>query len=221
MQEKQETTATQIVDIIAAIDSLNRSIESLAGSVEELVARARAKDQRSLAGRKSAEVRLARRGSANPPGPLWESSLVPERKISLVREREPSVRERAKAKPTGAPVWEAYAAAYLKRYKVEPIRNAKINGQCLQLVKQLGTEIAQSLVAYYLTRDDSFYNGKCHPIGLCLLDAQKLLTEQSSGVRRTQRDAMRLETASHNDRVCEEYLQKQAEQTAIPVEVLQ
>ncbi len=168
---------------------------------------------------------MAKSGSANPPGPLLKNTPVPERELSPVRERRPSVRERGlkavTAEPSpGSMVWAAYAAAYRKRYRVEPLRNAKVNGQCLQLVKQLGTEIAVAVVAYYVTRDDAFYNAKCHPIGLCLQDAQKLLTEQSNGVRRTNRDAQRLETESHNDRVIAEYLQKEAEQTSMPVEVV-
>lgn len=77
-------------------------------------------------------------------------------------------------------IWESYRSAYLIRWKVEPVRNQTVNGQISMLRSRLGDE-AVEVVAFYLTSNNTFYVGKCHPIGLCLQDAEALRTQMLKG----------------------------------------
>ena len=78
--------------------------------------------------------------------------------------------------------WEAYRTCYQFRYGVEPLRDAKINSQILQLTKRLGAE-TPSVVEFYLSIESPFYQREKHPVGLCLRDAEKLRTEMLTGDR--------------------------------------
>lgn len=77
-------------------------------------------------------------------------------------------------------VWEAYRAAYAKRYSTEPVRNGTVNGQIANLVKRLGREAAE-VVAFYVAHNGQFYVRQMHPIGLCLKDAESLRTQWATG----------------------------------------
>lgn len=77
-------------------------------------------------------------------------------------------------------IWESYRDAYLLRWKQEPIRNATVNGQISMLRSRLG-EDAVKVVSFYVMSNNSFYIGKCHPIGLCLNDAEGLRTQMLNG----------------------------------------
>ena len=93
--------------------------------------------------------------------------------------------------------WNAYASAYEKRWDVQPIRNAKSNALCCQLVDLLGTNNAPLVAAYYLTSNNSVYARGRHPLALLVRDAQSIYTEYQTGQRMTQtsaRDADRLQS---------------------------
>lgn len=89
----------------------------------------------------------------------------------LISEGEADLRRRC---------WESYRAAYLKRWKLEPSRNATVNSQIGSLAKRLGEE-APMVLAFYVDHNDSFYVKKCHPVGLCLKDAEGLRTQWARG----------------------------------------
>lgn len=101
------------------------------------------------------------------------------------KERKP--RTRKDAKPTDAQlelvraIWDAYAHAYENRYKKTPVRNGMINGQIRQLASRIGQD-APSVVEFYLRHNDGFYLKKCHPMSLCLHDAESLHTQMTRGV---------------------------------------
>lgn len=78
-------------------------------------------------------------------------------------------------KITGVPIWEAYKAAYLERYRVEPIRNAKVNTICKRIFLATG-EQGPSIVKYYLSMKDKFYEQAKHPIELLERDLTKINT---------------------------------------------
>jgi hypothetical protein len=103
----------------------------------------------------------------------------------------------------------AYKAAYVARYGVPPIRNAKVNTQCLQLAKDVGVDNAEAVVTYYLSRDDAFYINASHPIGLCLVNAQKLWTEMRTHKEVTMTEARRLEKESGTRRAIDTYIREQ------------
>jgi hypothetical protein len=93
--------------------------------------------------------------------------------------------------------WAAYRDAYARRYKTDPVRNAKINGQIKQLVKRLGKE-APDVAAFYLTHNARFYVEKCHAIGNLLADAEKLRTEWATGRKITNTSAQQADKSQSN-----------------------
>jgi uncharacterized protein YdaU (DUF1376 family) len=95
-------------------------------------------------------------GSVTPPAP------------KLKKLKEPSA---------STSTWDAYSAAYLARYKAEPVRNASVNGQLAQVVAKLGAEAAPQVAAYYLRHKGNLYTAAMHPVNLLLRDAEKLHTE--------------------------------------------
>jgi hypothetical protein len=89
-------------------------------------------------------------------------------------------------------IWDSYRSSYKNRYGVEPVRNATINAQVSQLAKRLGKE-AVEIVSFYLKHSDGFYVSKCHPVGLCLRDAESLRTQWLRGKAITRNDVKRFE----------------------------
>lgn len=77
-------------------------------------------------------------------------------------------------------IWASYVMAYQNRWGREPVRNATVNGQVAQLGKRLGEE-AIEVVKFYVEHNDSFYVKNCHPIGLCLKQAEGLRTQWANG----------------------------------------
>jgi len=77
-------------------------------------------------------------------------------------------------------IWASYQDAYLFRYKIEPIRNAKVNGIVSMLRQRLGEE-AIDVVKFYLESNHSFYVGKTHSISHCLNDCETLRTQMLKG----------------------------------------
>ena len=109
-----------------------------------------------------------------------------------------------KPKPSTIPVWDAYSAAYFARYKVEPIRNATVNGQLSQFVSRVGIEAAPQVAAFYVQHNDRFYVQKQHPVGLMLQNAEGLHTQWASGKTMTTTGARQIESRqaaldSHNE----------------------
>ncbi len=105
----------------------------------------------------------------------------------------------APAAPTdGSLVWEAYREAYEARYRVEPIRNAKVNAQCSQLAKRLGVERAQEIVRFYLSHNGAFYTRSSHALGPCVADAEGLATQSATGLRMTSAAAREADNSQAN-----------------------
>ncbi len=189
--------------------------------LDRLIALIERRESRSKAGKASAEARRKKFGTAIPSGPaalvvgkldLPEDlgqgilELVPQdppKKKKYVREHK------SKILTYGAVIFQSYAAAYYKRYGVQPIRNAKVNSQCSQIAKQVGVATAVFLVTYYVSRNDMNYVKSSHPIGLCLLDLQKLATQFETNNVVTHKDAQRAELEDANDRAVKQYLTQQ------------
>jgi hypothetical protein len=111
----------------------------------------------------------------------------------------------------GTTVWAAYKSAYVERYGIEPLRSAKVNSQCLVLAQQVGVDEACILIAYFLQRNDAFYVNAAHPIGLCLQQAQKLITELKRGESMTMSRALSAEKHSTTDQAIQEYINDKGE----------
>ncbi len=104
---------------------------------------------------------------------------------------------KAPAKTTAA--WESYSEEYRARWKVEPVRNAKINKNLSDLIDRLGAREAPEVLRHYVWSNDQFYVRKRHPVGLCLQDAESLRTEWMSGERMTATAAKQADRASATD----------------------
>jgi hypothetical protein len=97
------------------------------------------------------------------------------------RRRQTKVKRTAK----GTPTWTAYSAAYTERYGHGPVRNAKANSLCVQLVDALGADEAPKIAAYYVTINSNPYAHSAHTLALLVRDHQKIRTEWLSGRRIT------------------------------------
>ena len=89
--------------------------------------------------------------------------------------------------------WNAFSKAYQERYEIEPIRNAKVNGQLGKLIDQVGIEEAPKVAAFYLTHNGQLYVSSGHAVDLLLRDCQKLRTEMLTGRRVTTAGAKQAE----------------------------
>lgn len=141
------------------------------------------------------------------PDPLSTDSLIADSGFtdSLIPDlsgippnggKPPKTRAAKKPAPTHA-VWQAYAAAYLARYGVEPVRNAAVNGQLAQVVARLGAE-AEFVAEFYLGHKNRYYVEKMHPVGLLLSDAEKLRTEWATGRQVTATQAQQADKTQAN-----------------------
>lgn len=88
---------------------------------------------------------------------------------------------RTKKVDGGPEVWELYEKEFFDVYKARPIRSAKVNTACTNLIKQVGMKTALDLVPYYLKRQDAKYTSNKHPITFLLMDAQKLKVDLETG----------------------------------------
>ena len=101
----------------------------------------------------------------------------------------------------GEQTWTAYQTAYRRRYNVDPVRNAKVNGQITQLVRRLGVEAAPEVAAFFLSHNAQAYVSRGHTVGMLLIDAEKLHTEWARGAKITSLEAR---SAEQRDAVTEQ-----------------
>lgn len=224
----------QIVEIL---EQVREGVRELNAKMEKMISGTETQRKLSEAGKKSAAARKAKFGSAHPdagkkfhtiimddPTPAkaqieFFSSRVHETDVFSEPVPEPVRKKKGrKAKPPtdGSLVWDRYEECYRKRWNTDPLRNAQANKNCCQLVALVGKERAVTLVAYYIGRTDAFFTNAKHPLGLCLVSAQKLVTEMETGTVMVMRDAQRLESQSQTERAIQQYLKQQnAEQVHV------
>ena len=87
--------------------------------------------------------------------------------------------------PANTETWQAYRAAYLQAYGVEPLRNAKVNGQIANFVKLVGEDKAPHIAAFYVFHPNQWYRTKGHDFGTLLANAQALATDWQRNTRTT------------------------------------
>lgn len=90
--------------------------------------------------------------------------------------------------------WEQYKSAYVRKWGVEPIRNAKVNGQIAKVVKAIGNELAGPVLAFYVEHKDPLYIQRQHDVSLALRDISGLATQYRRGQAITRGDVRELET---------------------------
>lgn len=116
-------------------------------------------------------------------------------------------RKTAPAEPSpAARVWRQYAEAYVQVYGVEPVRNARINAQCAQLVARLGVDAAVGISGWFLRHRASWYVRQRHSMGSLLKDCEKLHTEWVTNTRLHERDVHEIDRLSANQAMYERIL---------------
>lgn len=74
-------------------------------------------------------------------------------------------------KTTAALAFDQYASAFGKRYKTQPLVNAKVRGQFTELVKRVG-EAAPHVAAFYVSMDRKVYADSTHSVDLLVRDVE-------------------------------------------------
>lgn len=111
-------------------------------------------------------------GAALPPAPTPVPTPAPTPKPRAAK----PPKEPKEPPPTNA-TWESYAAAYERRYHVNPVRNATQNGLLAQLVNRLGQDEAPKVAAFYL----SLGGYPDHKLSLLLRDCEGIRTRWATG----------------------------------------
>jgi hypothetical protein len=184
-------------------------LQQMNEKLERLLKLGETRESRSRAGKASAESRRQKFGDARPPTePAQQLELVREQKPTevSVREQKPPKKKSVREQTDGSKVWDVYQTAFVQRHGVQPIRDARANRHCSDLVKRVGADRAIGLVVYYVSRSDAQYLKSKHPLGILILDVQKLNTEMQTGQKMTNRDALRAETAASNEETIRQYL---------------
>jgi hypothetical protein len=110
-------------------------------------------------------------------------------------------------KPAGSLIFEAYREAYLRRYNVEPLRNAKTNGICSQISKQLPLDEAIALMHFFLQQNVAFYIQRGHAIQLALGDLQALRTNMLNNQAMSSRQAQLADKQQAQKNALQNYLE--------------
>lgn len=124
----------------------------------------------------------------------------------------PNERKRAraarKAPSEGVGLWETYKTAYNAKYGVEPVRNAKVNGQLSQLAKRLGVTEGCQVIEFYLQHNDAWYLKNAHSTDALLRDAEKLRTEMLIGTRLTSDRVKKVEAKQEINDAFAQYIKR-------------
>lgn len=117
--------------------------------------------------------------------PIEDQNLLPVAEAPAaptnIQVLKPKAKQKTDAQIANAATWDAYTIAYLERYGVEPVRNAKVNAQVAQLVQRLGAEEAPQVAMFYVTVNDSFYIRASHEFGLLVARAEGIRTQWLTG----------------------------------------
>lgn len=101
--------------------------------------------------------------------------------------------------------WAGYCQAYVQRYGVKPVRNAKVNDNVKALVKRLGYEEAPLVAAWYVERVGEAYVLKdSHGVGALLAKAESYRTQWARGQAMTGTAAQAADKTSANADAIEE-----------------
>ena len=140
---------------------------------------------------------------ASPPGPTKNLPAVSE------NFQKPKKSKSAGEASHGSQVWEAYSIAYEQRMRVKPIRNAKQNALCAQLVQRLGVENAVKCAVFYLSHPGQFYMQQKYPLGLLVKDCEGIFTEFQRGEYVTIDKARRASISEQNNGALERFLERE------------
>ncbi len=104
--------------------------------------------------------------------------------------------------------WKHYARYYELRWKVDPARNAMVNGMIRNIIVRIPQEDHQRLIHFFINQNDSWYLKEMHHLRCLLKDCEMLLTRMKSGAVITTGKARMMENASDNLNEAEKFMQK-------------
>ncbi len=151
--------------------------------------------------RESSKIEQNRPSSSYSLSPSSSSSFspsdlnLPTGSASQTPARKPKA---PKAPPISGETWEAYRGAYLRRYGIEPVRNATVNSQLANFVKRIGQEESPAVASFFISHSDAFYVKSGHAVGLLVKDAESLRTQWALGKTVTMADAREAERRQGN-----------------------
>jgi len=112
-----------------------------------------------------------------------------EHHLSVHQDKKREGEATKQAEPAkSTPTWNAYSRAYLNRYRVSPLRGAKVNKLLCQFVDQVGAGDAPAVAAYYLNLNEQWYQKKGHDVATLLQNAQSIYTQWATGTNKTSGD---------------------------------
>ena len=98
--------------------------------------------------------------------------------------------------------WKHFTDAYFKRYNIEPVRNAKVNGQIKLFVDRIGFQDAPHVAEFFVNHNEKYYVQRSHPIDSMLKDCEGLRTQWATNRPMTSTKAHQLDkTASNFDSI--------------------
>ena len=106
----------------------------------------------------------------------------------------------------GSLIFKAYSEAYAKRYGQDPLRNAKVNSVCSQIAKQVGVEVGQAVMHFYIEQNVSWYVQKAHAIEYALKDLQALRTNMLNNQAMSSRQAQLVDKQQSQKNALDNYL---------------
>jgi hypothetical protein len=129
---------------------------------------------------------------------------APQSNVKTLEPKPKAAKQKTEQQQANANTWDAYAAAYLDRYRVNPVRNAKVNAQIAQLVARLGAEEAPHVAAYFVTINDQFYLRSLHDFGLLVSKAEAIRTQWITGRQMNGTTARQIEGTQANVNAAQE-----------------
>lgn len=123
---------------------------------------------------------------------------------SNIQVLKPRAKPKTETQQANTNTWDAYTIAYLERYGVEPVRNAKVNSQIAQLVQRLGAEEAPQVAMFYVTINDSFFIRASHELGLLIQRAEGIRTQWLTGRQVNAVTARQMENTQANINAAQE-----------------
>lgn len=137
----------------------------------------------SLAVDKSETAELSVFGSDPPPG-AEELVLTGEQHTGNGNGEDKTPLQRS-----CAATWAAYAAAYERRWGVEPLRSTIANAHILAFCKTVPQDEAPDIAAFFLLSNNAFYVSRKHDLSALRRNAAGLRTEWATGRQGTQSEA--------------------------------
>ncbi len=134
--------------------------------------------------------------SASQPG----TALVVAQKQKTSKPPKPPMTEEESAHQAACrKTWVAYCDAYLQRYRIAPVRNAKMSTQVKQLVIRIGQEDAPAVARFYVERvNERFVVQGFHPLGLLLKNAEGYYTQWATNRTITSTQAQQADKTAAN-----------------------